>query len=209
MATIICAPVYIYGYYLNQNSSETSATEYIRESNRTVRRLLVEGSLTNIGYEGKDAARDSKVNGYTVGLLFDLFGSFNFVLETGALYRQLGITIDDRFGDSALPANYVSIPISGKYYFTSQNETSAYLKAGALESAMVSKNISYTKNEKVIKARTWETAMLVGLGIKTKLTSQTDVLFEGDYTRALESMFYDSSVYRSELSATIGIGINL
>ncbi|OFZ11210.1 MAG: hypothetical protein A2Z20_11005 [Bdellovibrionales bacterium RBG_16_40_8] len=60
-----------------------------------------------------------------------------------------------------------------------------------------------------IGARSWETAFLGGLGIKFNLSPATDLLLEADYSRSIDSVFNNASVYRSDLSAALGLAVNL
>lgn len=187
-------------------------TDISRQSSspaRAVRRIIIEGSLVNAGYEGGDSSRYSQPNGYSAGILFDLFGTAKMVLETGALYRQLGTTIDNGLGSNSLTANYISVPVSAKYYFNGQENTSLYMKAGAMGSTLISNNTYYATPTTQIGARAWETALLAGLGLKFNLGANSDLLVEADYTRALDSLFAGSSVYRSDLSAALGLAFNL
>src|SRR5947209_5714552 len=86
---------------LAQAASSNTATTYVnefRDPNRVFRRIIFEGSLINAGFDGGDASRYSKPNGFNAGALLDLLGTGDLVLETGAMYRQLGTTVDNGFG---------------------------------------------------------------------------------------------------------------
>ncbi len=176
---------------------------------RFVRRAIVQASLANAGLEGGDSTRYTKPNGYTAGLLFDLVGQDNLVLETGVMYRQFGTSIDDGLGENKLTANYISVPISAKYYLSSQELSSLYIKGGVMGSTLTSDNTLYSTPTRRIGARSWESAVLAGLGAKINLTDSTDMVLEANYNRALDSLYDDSTVYRSDLSAALGFAVNL
>jgi opacity protein-like surface antigen len=170
---------------------------------------MVEASLSNIGFQGDDSTRYSSANGYSAGALVDLLGTSNLVLETGVLYRQLGTTYKNGLGDNRFTANYISVPISAKYYFSGQEVTSLYLKAGVMGSTLISDNTVYATPTTRIGARSWETAFLAGVGVKVNLSDVSDLIVEGDYSRSIESVFNNASIYRSDLSAALGFAVNL
>jgi len=189
--------------------SETTAPRQASSPERFFRRLIVEGALVNAGTEGGDISRYSKPNGYSAGVLFDLLGTQELVLETGVLYRQFGTTVENSFGDNSFTANYISVPVSAKYYFNGQENTSPYLKAGAMGSTLISNNTIYASRTLQLGPNAWETALLAGLGIKVNLTSSSDLLIEADYTRSLDSVFTNQNVYRSDLGAALAVAVNL
>ncbi len=178
-------------------------------SGRFLRRLIIEGSLVNAGYQGGDTSRYKKPNGYSAGLLLDLVGTANLVIETGVLYRQLGTSLENSVEDRDFTANYISVPVSAKYYFGGQEGTSLYAKAGVMGSTLISNNSLYTTPTTKIGARRWETSLLAGLGFKLNVATATDVLVEADYARAFESVFPDTDIYRSDFSGTLGLAFAL
>jgi len=190
-------------------SSETSVTNENRDQDRFFRRVIFEGSLANAGYQGGGSSRYSNPNGYSAGVLLDLLGRGGLVLETGAVYRQFGTTYNNGVGDNKFTANYISIPVDVKYYLSGQETTSLYFKAGVMGSTLISNNTMYSTPTTQIGARSWETALLGGLGVKFNLSSATDLLLEADYSRSVDSVFNDANVYRSDLSAALGLAINL
>ncbi len=190
-------------------SSETSATQAYRDQDRFFRRVLIEGSVANAGYEGGDSSRYTKPNGYTAGMLVDLLGNRALVVETGAMYRQFGTTFNNGVENHKYTADYLSIPLSLKYYFSGQESTSFYLKAGVMGSRLLSNTNLYPTSTVQIGTRAWETALLGGVGGKFQISPSTDVLVEADYTRALDSAFSGSNTYRSDLSGALGLAINL
>ncbi len=190
-------------------TSETTSPRSASSPDRFFRRIMVEGSLVNAGWEGGDTSRYSRPNGYAVGILFDLIGTEKLVLETGALYRQLGTTVENGLGDNSFTANYISVPLSAKYYFSGQESTSLYLKAGAMGSTLLSNNTIYATRTTQVGPNKWETAVLAGVGVKFNLASSTDLLLEANYTRAIDSVFSDQNIYRSDLAAALGVAVNL
>ena len=208
LASVVCASISA-GADDTVTTTQTTVTTEGRSQDRFFRRIIFEGSLVNAGYQGDDSARYSNPNGYSAGILFDLLGRRGLVLETGALYRQLGTTYDNGLGANTFTANYISIPFDLKYYFSGQEVTSLYLKAGVLGSTLISNNTMYATPATQIGANAWETAFLGGLGCKFNLSSATDLLLEADYSRSINSVFDNASVYRSDISAALGFAINL
>jgi hypothetical protein len=190
-------------------TSEASAPRTSSSPDRFFRRAIVEGSLVNAGWEGSQNTRYSKPNGYAAGILFDIIGTQSLVLELGAMYRQLGTTVDNGLGSNDFTANYISVPVAAKYYFSGQESTSLYLKAGLMGSVLVSNNTVYATRTTQVGPNNWETAALAGLGLKVNVASSTDLLLEADYTRSIDSVFSNQNVYRSDLGAALGVAINL
>ncbi len=181
-----------------------SDAEYVR-GDGFFRRIFVTASLMSAGYAGDDAERYTEPNGFSAGFLFDLAGQESFVLESGLLYRKLGNRVTDGFLGADYSGQYLSIPFAAKYYFGGQEATSLYVKGGLMGSLLVAENNTLLSPG----ARSWETAFLAGLGYKVALARTTDLIVELDYTRALSSIFPGSSVYRSDLSAALGVGVDL
>lgn len=190
-------------------TSEEEASQRSTSSSRFFRRFIVEGSMVNAGYEGNESSRYTKPNGFSVGALLDLLGSANLVLETGAVYRQLGTTVNDGLADNSFTANYISVPVSAKYYFSGQEASSFYIKGGVMGSTLISDNTIFTSPTTQIGARSWEAAFLAGIGYKFALASVTDALLEVDYNRSISSVFPDMDIYRSDITGTLGFAFNL
>ncbi len=192
------------------NMSESSLpTRTASSEGRFARRLMVEGALLNAGFEGGDNSRHNQPNGYSAGLLGDFIGTGLIVMEAGALYRQMGTTPQNGFGNNSFTANYISVPLSAKYYFTSQEFSSLYVKAGYMGSTLISNNTYYSSPTRQLGAQQWESAVLGGIGYKINLGSSTDILVEANYNRGLDSVFADSNVYRSDVSGALGFAMNL
>jgi hypothetical protein len=45
--------------------------------------------------------------------------------------------------------------------------------------------------------------------VKVNLSDVSDLIVEGDYSRSIESVFNNASIYRSDLSAALGFAVNL
>ncbi len=181
-----------------------------QSSDRFFRRVILTGSLVNAGYQGGGSSRYNNANGYSAGVLLDLAGTSNLVLETGALYRHLGTTVDNGLArDNAYTANYLSVPITAKYYFNGQENTSFYAKAGLMGSTLVSDNTAYIAPTTKIGARSWEASLLGGLGFKVNVASSSDLLIEADYNRSIQSVFPGTDIYRSDLTGSLGVAFNL
>ena len=192
------------------DGSNTATTDSAyRDADRTFRRLIPEVSLANAGYEGGDSTRYSSPNGFAAGFMVDLFGKENLVMELGALYRQFGTTYSNGVLNNKYTADYISIPLTAKYYFSGQEVTSFFLKAGVMGSTLVSKNSTYQTPTTQIGARSWETAFVAGLGGKISMTDRTDFVIEADYSRSIDSVLNGANVYRSDLSGVLGVAINL
>lgn len=179
-----------------------------RFPHRFVRRVIVEGSRTGMSHQGIDAPQYSNPMGYSTGLVFDIAGKRNFVVELGALYRQEDTTINNGFINDRFRTQYISVPLSAKYYFIDQEFSSPYVKVGAMGSFLVSDNTVTSASAQQVGAQSWETALMGGLGYKVYATTLLDFLVEADYIRGLDSLFPDTNAYRSDLSLGLGVAFN-
>lgn len=190
-------------------TTQGQVTTESHNSDRFFRRIMAEAAYSNVGFQGDNTSRYSQPNGYTAGILLDIIGTGNWVMELGALYRQFGTNYNNGLGNNSFTANYISVPIDAKYYFSGQEGTSLYIKAGAMGSTLTSNNTLYATPTTQVGARQWETAFLGGVGCKIGLNDTTDLLIEGDYSRSIDSVFDGSNVYRSDISAGAGVSVNL
>lgn len=186
----------------------TTVKEIRMPSDSGFRRIMVEGSAVSATYDGTDASKYSLPSGYSVGVLFDLIGKNEMVLETGLVYRRVSTNVESGLPDNTLNADYVGIPLSAKYYFSGQDVTSIYLKAGVIGSALTGNNTIIAAKNRNVEPKLWQTGAQAGLGVKFDFARDASVLVEVDYLRAFESVFDNATVYRSDASAALGMGMN-
>ncbi len=170
-----------------------------RDRERFFRRVILESSIVSSEYNGADAHHYIQPAGYNSGILVDIIGKENLVLETGALYRELLTVVDRDFSNSSIRSSYLVLPATAKYYLDGQEGTSFYCKAGLMGATPTSS----------LQSNIWELAGFAGLGLKIHAFSDVDFLFEADYSRSFEAIFPDSDVYRSGFGIAVGIAINL
>src|ERR1700722_15702920 len=116
-----CASPSVFAADYDAATNETSATNDNRDPDRFFRRIIVEGSLANAGFQGGGSSRYSRPNGYSAGVLADLLGNGPLVLETGALYRQFGTSYANGVGgNDGFTADYISVPVDLKWYLNGQ-----------------------------------------------------------------------------------------
>ncbi|MDZ4676543.1 MAG: outer membrane beta-barrel protein [Oligoflexia bacterium] len=192
-----------------ENSGEvvTDAPRRSSSEERIVRRIIPQAGIIWSEYRGSDNKVYFGREGYSVGALFDLLGTHKMVLETGALYRERGVATDN----TTFRARYISIPVTAKYYLNGQENTSFYLKAGAMGSNLIGSDSTRTvsSNSTVnFTADQWELDGVAGVGMKFVLSQNTDIFIEATYQRPWENLFSGEYAY-SALSGNAGFGINL
>lgn len=179
-----------------------------RFPDRFVRRAIVTGSRTGMSHAGNDAHQYSNPLGYTAGVVVDLAGKENFVFELGALFRQSDTTVNNGFINDRFRSQYISVPLSAKYYLVDQEYSSPFVKVGAMGSFLVSDNTVPAAGGSQVGAQDWETALMGGIGYKLYATPLIDIVAEADYLRGLDSLFPGTSAYRSDLSLGLGVAFN-
>jgi hypothetical protein len=197
----------------SENNSGQIQTEAPRRSSseeRIIRRINPQAGLIWSEYRGTDNKVYFGSNGFSAGATLDLFGTQKMVFETGLLYRQRNASADSGFGTTTFTARYLSVPADLKYYFNGQENTSLYIKAGAMGSNLLDSNTTRTVSGSTVNfnADQWELDGITGLGLKFYLSPSTDLFVEADYQRPWSNMFNGNYAY-SALSANAGFGVNL
>lgn len=166
---------------------------------------LVESTLVN-----RDGSTDFKYkSGLAAGVTADI-GTSNVVLETGAVYKQLGTAVEG-FGQTAnLNLNYVTVPVLAKYYF-SPEPTTAFIKVGALPSFLVGKGNTAAVGGLIFdEPNTFDLGAQAGLGGRIALGGGADLMLEATYARGFSKVFTNNAeIYNSAFGATAGLGIAL
>lgn len=192
----------------NHNSSEVrNFKPAYHDPNRVVRRILPTVGLTI----GDTTIKTSGMRvALGVGVLADLIGKENLVLETGLLYRQMGTSNDG----GTLALNYITVPVSAKYYLKGQASDGFYFKGGftpginvassAYDSQNNSTNISSDTN-------TFDFGFLLGVGGKYRFTESVSGFLEADYNRGLANVSskYNFSVNTLAFAIMSGVAIEL
>ena len=198
-------------YAGQEGSTETTVDRSASSEQRLVRRIIPQADLVYSNYQGDVINRQ----GYAVGALVDLGTGYHLVVETGALYRQLNASFNNSFGNTDYTANYISVPASLKWYFSGQENSSLYIKAGAQASTLINQNATYspgyTGSSRDLNGRSWEFAGLGGVGAKLYLSRSSDLILEADYTRATDTLFTNANgnVYDSAFNFGAGVAFNL
>lgn len=157
------------------------------------------GALSSITGEGTGDAKNRV--GLHVGATAD-FGSSDFVIESGLLYRQLGANAGQ--GDSELTANYLSVPVFAKYYFQGFDETSLYVKGGLLASVLV-----YKEQRGGRAINDFDFGPSAGIGAKFPAGSSSEFFVEANYYRGLIQLWENGSQYNSSLALMGGFSLAL
>jgi len=181
---------------------------------RFVRRLIPQAAIISSDYRGSDAPYYANRPGFSVGALFDFGPGYNLVGESGVLYRQFSAATQGELGGSVqYTNNYLALPLTAKYYFGGQENTSLYLKAGLMMSTLVSQTANtsagYSGPIYDVNNRNFELSALGALGGKFYLSPQTDLVIEGAYSRATDSWTNASGIYNAAWNVSAGLAVNL
>ncbi len=181
---------------------------------RLVRRIIPQASIILSDYKGADAPDYLNKNGFSVGALADLGTDYNLVLETGLLFRQFNAGSQFALWNTNYTNNYLSVPVAAKYYFSGQENTSFYVKGGAMGSTLVSQSTSSTPGNAgpiySVNDQNFEVSALGGFGAKFFISRDTDFVVEGVYTRDVNAIFTNpAGVYIGALNFSAGVTVNL
>ncbi len=152
------------------------------DQNRFVRRIIPEIGVVIGDVTTKTSSTRTGLN---VGAVTDLLGTKEMVLETGLLYRQLG-TSDN---GATIALNYLTVPVSAKYYFFGQQATGPYAKAGVTPGINVAASAtdSSGNNSTSISNQisTFDFGFILAAGGKFNVGSQLSIIAEAYYNRGL------------------------
>ena len=207
MATVAMADTYEEGGVVTKKEKSMAT-----RSEGAFSRIIPEISFISATLTGESAQDVNNKNGFGIGLLMDL-GHSNAVLETGVMYRQLGTFSNPPASiGSTLNLNYLSLPLIGKYYFSGQEESSAYIKAGFMPSLLVAKSVENDvySTSYIRGINSFDIQATVGLGGKIAIDGGTDFILEADYARGLFNIDAEGgSIYNSSFTVLAGLGISL
>ncbi len=202
--------------YAQQYSNETKMKIENRGSSeeRLFRRLIPQAALILSDYRGSDSSRYQNRNGFSIGALLDLGSGYNLVGETGLLFRQLNAASQYGAWNTNYSYNYLSVPIAAKYYFSGQENTSLYVKAGAMGSTQVSQSTTTSAGSAgpvySVNDQNFEVSALGGIGAKFYISQDTDFIVEGNYSRDVNTIFMTGNgIYNASLNLSAGVTVNL
>lgn len=181
-----------------QSSTTELRTQVTSESSeRFFRRAIPQTQMIVANFKNAGQATPEVRGGWGGGALFDLGRDSKWVTESGLIYQQV---FAGSQRNSAKPTQSLSVPVAFKYYFTGQDETSFYAKAG-LELSTVSSTGEFGSS--------YNTGALFGIGLKYILTPQIDIYVDATYVRSIESMLQKRAGLDSLFGAAAGVGFNL
>jgi len=171
-------------------------------------------------------------NGLTGGALVDLgFGMKNLVLESGLVYRRIGVANSGQENNYApyavsysgynndfheyLTMDYLGLSVAGKYYFNLGEDFALYGKLGLVPSMLVGQRYEYysqsqqlDKNE-IPGVKTFEFGGQAALGAKYAISGGFELLIEASYYRGLTSFSSYSDIYNSAFNFAGGLALKL
>ncbi len=178
-------------------------------------RMTPQLSVISSTFDGSDASNAKAITKVSLGATVDI-GESNLVTETGILYRQIGASesaiINSKSTDFETNLNYLSIPISSKYYFSNQHESSFFAKLGLAPSILVGNQMiesSPNNNFRKTDPNVFALDLLIGAGGKYQLTESIGIVLEVSYWRSVTPAFSGSNINTSNFVNTIGLNINL
>ncbi len=176
-------------------------------------RFTPEISLISSTFVGSDSNNARTLTKISIGANIDI-GEGNLVTETGILFRQIGANetaiINSKSIDLETDLNYLSVPISAKYYFSNQHESSFFAKIGLAPSLLVASQLSdTTSSARSSDPNAFAIDGLIGLGGKYQITEQIGLVLEVSYWRGLAPVYSSTNIYTSNFINTLGINIDL
>lgn len=210
---ILCFCFLTVGAFAQENSNTTSTENTASSPHRLVRRIMPQVQLIYSNYQSDATTNYINKQGWGAGALFDFGTAQHLVLESGLLYRELNGGFQNTYGSTTYTFDYLSLPVAAKVYFSGQENTSFYLKAGAMASTQTASNVVYSPgyagSAQSVNGRAWEFAGLGGAGMKFVLTPQSDIFIEADYSRPTDILFTTATGYNAAWNLGAGFGLNL
>ncbi len=181
--------------------------------NTVMRRLIPQFSFMAQNYLGNDSAAFTNANAFSVGVLTDLSLSDYFVIETGLQYRQLIGGYQSRTGTVDYTSDYLTLPVSVKYYYYGQDNNSLYGKFGLSVSALTQQTFNYSPAYKAsaanLDSRIWESGALAAIGGKYKLAPKNDIVIEASYNQSMNTLFNNADIYNATWNLTAGLTLEM
>ena len=192
---------------VTQTTYSDGTTSTVRTSvpNRVARSEVVHRVIPQVGVTINDASGKTTGTrtGFAIGALADLLGNTNLVFETGLMYRQQGTT--DLGKTFAL--NYLSVPLSAKYYLYGQQANTPYFKAGLVPAFAVSKSISFEDGSSRDAGNDFNTFDLAGqlaVGGKIAVSKTASLILEANYLKGFTNVVNTPG---SDSSTNISFGL--
>jgi hypothetical protein len=168
--------------------------------------------------------------GLAIGSYFEI-GSANFVFAPGVFYMQEGssftgittTTTSSDFdftttttGSGEFDFNYITVPLTGKYYFNGQDSASFFLKGGLVPQFLVSNSASVSAGgqsasfNNLSGVQTFDLGIQIGCGGRFPLgNSNTAFLIEGNYTHGVLNVGSSGTLNNSVAGFLTGFGIGI
>ncbi len=169
------------------------------------------------------------------------FGRRNFVFETGLHYRPMAFMVNSTANathtnesdvategsvrySTLVNMDYLSIPVLAKFYISNPNQTSAYVRAGVLLSALANNGFTYDNStktvegvllnpafsEKTLSMNSTMAEALIGIGTNISLSNNLDLILDATYTRGITSPFSNiSDAYFTNSGISAGLRIEI
>jgi hypothetical protein len=168
----------------------------------SARRFIPTLAYTVSEFHGSTSANTRSQTGLNAGVLVDLANRSDLVLETGFLFRRLGI--------GAHTLSFLSIPAHFKYYFSGEEYTSPYIKLGLVPSILAeAEEIPGQTSTINTSFQNFELSGSAGLGGKFHLKKGMDAIVEISYGRALTTLVKGSDLFISSWNLSAGLGFSL
>lgn len=187
----------------DESTSRTTLNESVSNPNAVLRSITPEVGL-NI--TDTTSSRMSSKTGLLVGAAVDLFKAGNLTLETGLLYKQEGGTWNQ--SGNTLHMNYLVVPVAAKYFFSGERANGFYAKGGltpAVNVAHYYTNPSGTVSRDIQGASTFDFGVLIGVGGKVALTTETALILEADYVKGLTNIINPANVRSGASISNTGV----
>lgn len=195
------------------------------QSSKIFQRIIGLGGMNLSSAQGKKAETmedPQNSNGPSGGALVDI-GSRRLVIETGVLYRRMGFG-NENVASRETPSvraneyftlDYVSLPISGKYYLELGRDFAFFGKVGVMASNLVQGQYEYYTYDRELVTHTIdgisdkEFGAQGGIGARLSLSGRFELLAEATYYRGLTPVFEKSDLFNSGFNFSGGLAYRL
>ena len=197
-----------------QPQQEVRSTSYSKSySDSPVSRVIPQLGLTIATVAGEKVKDADSTTRASAGATVD-FGHSDFVLESGALYRQMGASASEGGETFTLTLDYLSIPLLAKYYVNGVSSSAAFFVKGGLQPGLLvrkkaelkSGSSSQSTND-ISGISSTDIPVLVGAGGKFAAAQNMSIIVEGNYSRGLTKINTSGTgIYNSVVGLTAGLG---
>jgi hypothetical protein len=181
-----------------------------------VPRLTVDAGFITSTIVGPPAAGTGNIGGFVGGTAIDI-GPKQFVGEIGLRFLQQGFSYIGNYsnGSENFTANYLSIPVFAKYYFSDPNKGAFFVKLGALNSFLLGGTVSsdfgtFNFSPSDLQGSGFDFSPAAGVGGLIPLSRSVALQLLGMYSHGVTpALNSNGAIYFQTFSFTAGVAFRL